>query len=97
VAQSEITVMAHTQYTNDEIVRIGQDRYERELRGSVEGPHKGEFLAMDIETGDYEIDREDIAAIKRIKTRRPDAVLYILRVGHPTAYRLGGGFRVSPK
>jgi hypothetical protein len=47
-------------------------------------------VLIDVETGDYEIDREDLDATNRILARRPDAVLYGLRIGYPAAYRLGG-------
>ena len=43
-----------------------------------------------IETGDDEIDADDLAATKRALAKRPDAVLYGVRIGYPTAYRLGG-------
>ena len=49
-------------------------------------------MVVDIETGDYEIDADDLAATKRALAKRPDAVLYGLRIGYPTAYRLGGSF-----
>jgi hypothetical protein len=45
---------------------------------------------VDIETGEYEIDPDDLKATKRALAKRPGAVLYGLRVGFPTAYRLGG-------
>ena len=45
---------------------------------------------LDIATGDYETDADDLAATKRMLAKHPDAVLYGLRVGHPAAYRLGG-------
>jgi hypothetical protein len=46
-------------------------------------------VVVDIETGDYEIDADDLAATKRALAKRPDAVLYGVRIGYPTAYRLG--------
>ncbi|MCZ6873302.1 MAG: hypothetical protein O7G88_07180 [bacterium] len=32
---------------------------------------------------------------KRALAKRPEAVLYGLRIGYPTAYRLGGHFAVE--
>ena len=43
-----------------------------------------------METGQYEIDEDDLNATQRALAKRPDAVLYGLRIGYPTAYRLGG-------
>lgn len=87
--------MGHSRYSNDEILRRGQDRYDRELRSRLEPQHRGKFLALDIDTGHYEIDAEDIAAVRRARARNPDAALCILRIGFPTAYKLGGRFRAA--
>jgi hypothetical protein len=56
----------------------------------VEASHKGKFLVLDIETGEYEMDLSELAALKRAKAKNPAAALYILRVGYSTAYRVGG-------
>jgi hypothetical protein len=64
--------------------------YDQQIRSKVEASHKGKFLALDIETGAYEIDVNELTALKRAKAKNPDAALYILRVGYPTAYRVGG-------
>ena len=88
--------MQHPRYPNDEIVRRGEELYERDIRPKVEPDHHGCFLALDIETGEYEIDSQDILAIQRAKAKRPDAALYIVRVGYRSAYKLGGRFQVSP-
>lgn len=82
--------MPHSSYTSDEIVRRGQALYDRVIRAQVEPGHRGKFLVLDIDTGDYEIDLNEVAALKRAKARNPGAALYILRVGDPTAYRVGG-------
>jgi hypothetical protein len=49
-------------------------------------------VVVDIETGTYEIDADDLAATKRALAKRPDAVLYGVRIGSPMVYRLGGRF-----
>jgi hypothetical protein len=73
----------------EEVVQRGQELYERQLRAKVEAENRGKFLVLDIETGQYEIDAEDLAASKRLLARLPGAVLYGVRVGSPAAYRLG--------
>lgn len=84
--------MPHARYSNDEIVRRGQELYERDIRARVEPEHKGKFLVIDIETGEYEIAPTAIEAIRRSKAKHPDPALYILRVGYPAAYKLGARF-----
>lgn len=87
--------MSHSRYPSDEIIRRGQALYEQEIRTRVEEGNKGNFLALDIETGGYEIDVDELAAIRRAKAKNPGGALYIVRIGYPAAYRLGGGGPVA--
>ena len=84
--------MPYAHYTAEEVASRGEALYEQRIRPHVEATHRGKFVVVDIETGDYEIDADDLAATKRALAKRPDAVLYGVRIGSPTAYRLGGGF-----
>ena len=85
-----------TQTTADkDIARRGQAIYESRIRALVEAEHAGKFLVLDVNSGDYEIDVEDIAAMKRARVKHPKAMFYIARIGFPTAYNLGGRLRAS--
>jgi hypothetical protein len=84
--------MPYTHYTAEEIAARGEALYEQRIRAKVEAAHAGKFVVVDIETGDYEVDADDLAATKRALAKRPDAILYGLRIGSPTAYRLGARF-----
>lgn len=77
-------------YSKEEFARRGQEIYERDLRSRVEAAHNGEFIAIDIETGAYELHPDDYAATERLLTREPQAQIWLLRVGQPMAYRMGG-------
>lgn len=85
-----IRQMPYTKYSPAEVESRGEGIYAQQIRHKVEAQNKGRFLVVDIETGEYEIDEEDLEATRRALAKRPDAVLYGLRIGHPTAYRLGG-------
>ena len=84
--------LAEAGYTPEEVGRRGEEIYHQQIRPRVEAGNRGKFLVLDIKTGDYEIDAEDVVATQRLLARKPHAVLYGLRIGHPTAYRLGGRF-----
>ena len=88
--------MAKANYSPEETAARSEAIYLQRIRATVEPAHRGEFLVVDIETGDYEIGPDDLAATKRALAHHPDAVLYGLRIGSPTAYRLGGRFAVLP-
>lgn len=82
--------MPHPRYSREEVVRRGKAWYEQQLRAQVEPGNTGKFMVIDIETGAYEIDPSDVAALKRAKAKRSDAPLYMLRIGHRAAYQLLG-------
>jgi len=82
--------MPYAGYSPQEVVSRGEDIYRERIRSLVEAGNKGKFVVIDIETGDFEVDEDDLQATKRALAKRPDAVLYGLRVGYPTAYTLGG-------
>ncbi|MGE0128016.1 MAG: hypothetical protein AB7U82_08050 [Blastocatellales bacterium] len=87
--------MPYANYTPEEVRARGEAIYAEQIRDQVKAEDKGKFLVIDIETGDYEIDADDLQATKRVLAKRPEAVVYGLRIGYPAAYRLGGRFRVS--
>ena len=84
--------MSHPRFTSEEIARRGQALYEERLRAVVDARDRGKFLVLDIETGEYELDVDELAALQRAKRKNPDAALYILRIGYPAAYRIGRTF-----
>ena len=86
--------MPYPPYTAEEVAAHGEAIYEQQTRTKVEATHKSQFVVIDIETGAYEIDADDLGATKRVLAKRPAAVLYGLHIGYPAAYRLGGRFMV---
>ncbi len=84
--------MPYTNYTPKEVEVRGEAIYEQQIRTEVEAKNKGKFVVVDIETGEYEIDPDDLTATKRLLAKCPNAVLYGLRIGFPAAYQIGGCF-----
>lgn len=87
--------MNTTRPSTDEIVRRGQQIYESRIRATVEREHFGEYLVLDVETGEYEIDKDHFAASKRAAAKRPDGLRYALRIGYRTAGRIGARSRTA--
>ena len=81
--------MPHPRYTSEEIVERGEALYNQQIRADVEAGNEGKFLVLDIETGTYEMDANEMTAVQRAKAQIPNAVLYIMRIVYATAYRLG--------
>lgn len=85
--------MTEDQCSPQEVVDRGEAIYQKQIRAQVEGGNKGKFVVIDIKSGDYEVDTEDIDASLRLLARHPDAVIYGLRIGHRAAYKLGCRFQ----
>lgn len=81
--------MLHPRYSTQEIAERGRALYENRIREKVEPEHNGQILVLDVETGEYEIDRDHLAAGKRALAKHPGAALYSIRVGHPALSRIG--------
>jgi hypothetical protein len=76
-------------YSREEFARRGEQIFERDIRPTLSGARDEDFVLIDVETGDYEIDAADIVALHRLLARRPDAQVWMRRVGSPYAHRLG--------
>jgi hypothetical protein len=77
-------------YSKEEFARRGEEIFERDIRRQLGGADDEQFVLIDIETGDFEIDADEQAAFERLQARRPDAQVWMRRVGSPYARRFGG-------
>jgi hypothetical protein len=91
----ENAALSASGYTSHDIIQRGQEIYERDIRRKVE-VHQGKMLALDVDSGEYSLADESITAFDRLKARVPNAAVYLIRVGFPTAVRIGGGHRIAP-
>jgi hypothetical protein len=77
--------------TLDELAALGQSIFDRQVRPALRPEDDGKFIAIDVETGDCEMDEDDYAAVARLRSRRPAADVWLMRAGYPTTYRMGAG------
>jgi hypothetical protein len=80
---------AQRRYSKEEFARRGDTVYERDVRPHLGPQDNGKFVAVDIETGGYEIDADELAACNRLRVRIPDAQIWMVRVGARFVYRFG--------
>lgn len=78
-------------YSKEEFARRGDEIYDSQVRPQVEANNYGKIVAIDIETGSWEIDTNEISASKRLETRYPDAQIWFVRVGSRYVRRFGAG------
>jgi hypothetical protein len=77
--------------SHEEVAEIAEQMYEASIRKKVESEANiGKMVLIDIETGDYEVDKNGLHASNRLSQRHPDARLYGIRIGYNVAASLGG-------
>jgi hypothetical protein len=76
-------------YPKEEYARRGNEIYESQVRSQVEEGNHGRIVAIDIETGAFEVADNTIAAVDRLYERYPDAQPWVIRIGHRAVYRFG--------
>ena len=83
-------------YSREEYARWGEAIYQNDIRPLVEVGNKGKVVAIDIESGQYEMAEDSMTAADRLLARRPDAQIWFVRIGHPALHRIGGRPRQTP-
>jgi len=75
-----------------EAVRLGKEIYQRDILPQVETDHFGEYVAIDVETGDWVVADTTRVAVERLREQRPDAVDVLCeRVGYRALRSFGAG------
>ena len=77
-------------YSKEEFARRGQEIYERAVLPHLQPADEGKFAAIDIDSGTYELDRDELKAGNRLRARIPEAQIWMVRVGHRCVHRIGG-------
>ncbi|WP_448572619.1 hypothetical protein [Trichothermofontia sp.] len=76
-------------YSKEEFARRGHEIYEAQVRPQVEAGNYGKIVAIDIETGAFEVADTPIEAVDRLYEREPDAQPWVIRIGHQAVFRFG--------
>jgi hypothetical protein len=76
-------------YSKEDFAERGDAIYDRDIRPGLEIVHLGEFAAIDIETGAFEIDADELIASDRLLSRVPTAQIWLRRIGSRHTRRFG--------
>jgi hypothetical protein len=76
-------------YSKEEFARRGQEIYDTQVRSLVEADYDGKIVAIDIDSGAFEIADRSLTAAKQLLLRYPDAQIFGIRVGHRAVHRFG--------
>lgn len=77
---------------DEELIARGEAIYEQLLRTRLEPTHRGEYLAIDPDSGKYFLGRTVEDAIFAARASNPNCQVYTVRVGYDVSAVIGGGW-----
>ncbi len=84
-------------YSKEEFARRGDEIYESQVRPQVEEGNHGRIVAIDIETGAFEVADDIMTASKHLLAKLPDAQTWFVRVGHQAVDHFGARSLRTPR
>jgi len=76
-------------YSKEEHAQRGIALYEQRVRSQVEAGNYGKVVALDVDTGAFEVAEDTLTACQRMLARLPDAQIWCVRIGHSAVHRFG--------
>jgi predicted nucleic acid-binding protein len=76
-----------TPYATEELDRRGWRRYA-EIRAELEAQHYGEFVMIEVDSGDYFIGATSQEALQRARKVHPDKAFCLIRIGYKAVRKL---------
>ena len=84
---------AKRRYSKEDFASRGDALYENHVRHQLAREDDGKFAAIDIESGMFEVDVDEMNACDRLRERAPDAQPWLVKIGSPYLHRFGGRAR----
>jgi hypothetical protein len=81
--------MSTTTIAPSDLARRAEEIFDRVIRPTLRPQDDGKFVAIDVASGDYEIDEDDYTAVARIHSRNANAEVWLMRAGFPATCRIG--------
>ncbi|MEB3215407.1 MAG: hypothetical protein VKN72_03975 [Nostocales cyanobacterium 94392] len=85
------------QYSKEEFARLGDEIYQRDIYPQLQSGNAGKIVAIDVATGAWEIDDDEISACSRLEKRYPNAQIWIVKVGSRYVRRFGASHTQKAK
>ncbi|HEV3383953.1 MAG TPA: hypothetical protein VG097_04020 [Gemmata sp.] len=77
-------------YSKEEFARCGDALVESKVRPNLTAADEDKFVAIDIETGEYELDKNEMKAVDRLRRRIPDPQIWLVHISLGYLHRFGG-------
>jgi hypothetical protein len=80
---------SNVHYSDEEAARLGDEIYERDVRAKVEPGNHGKVVAIDLTSGAFTIGSTALAASKSLRAQKPNAEVWLQRIGERALHRIG--------
>jgi hypothetical protein len=87
--------MIKPRHSLDEIARLGDELYERDVLPRMTAEDAGRIVAIDVDSGAYAVHPDQLAAAHQVLASKPEAQLWFRRVGSTYVHHFGG--RSAPR
>jgi hypothetical protein len=77
-------------YGKEEFARRGDALLESKVRPHLKAGDEDKFAAIDIETGEYELHKNEMTACERLRKRVADPQIWLVHVTLGYLHRFGG-------
>lgn len=86
IIEGGIIIVDKVLVSDRDLVPKGKEIYAG-IKDGLEKEHKGEIVAINVDTGDYFLGRSAIEAGDKGRQKYPEAVFYFARVGYRAVYK----------
>lgn len=76
-------------YSKEEFARRGDALVEDKVRPRLTADDRDSFVAVDIETGEYEVDKNEMKAVDRLRRRVADPQIWLAHATLGYLHRFG--------
>jgi hypothetical protein len=77
-------------HSQEEFARRGDALVETKVRPNLTVADADKFVAIDIETGEYELDANEMKAVSRLRRRVTDSQIWLVHATLGYLHRFGG-------
>ena len=76
-----------TLHSTEELDHLGWTRYE-EMRRELETHHHGDFVMIEVDSGDYFIGKTHEEALRQAEAAHPNKPFCLIRIGYKAVHKL---------
>ncbi len=77
----------------NELAEKGIEIYNQQLKSELEKTHQGDYVAIEVDSGKYFIDKTDIEALMKARRQFPHKVFYLVKIGSRAVIHFSSGHR----